>query len=92
VTTPNLFYPNKKNLSWWNDEKVQTGFTFTIQRATNTAFTQGLATYTVNSGGSNLASYSLNNTLPARGTYFFRVRAENALGYSDWANAITVRW
>ncbi len=77
-------------LKWNNNETVQTNFTFTIQRATNNAFTAGLTTFSVNSGSTNLASYTTTNALPARGTYYYRVRAENASGYSSWSNTRSV--
>jgi len=83
---------SKVTLGWTNNETVQTNFTFFFQRATNAAFTTGLTTFTVSSGATNLATYATTNTIPAKGTYFYRVRAQNAYGFSDWSNPVSLKW
>jgi FtsP/CotA-like multicopper oxidase with cupredoxin domain len=68
-------------LTWTDDAGTETGFQ--IQRATNAEFTAGLATSTV---GANVTTFTSGNV--ARGaSFYFRVRARNAAGNSDWVNA-----
>jgi predicted phage tail protein len=59
----------------------QTGFT--VQRAVNSTFTSGLTTFNV--GTATATSYSDTST-KAGTTYYFRVRAVNALGTGNWSN------
>ncbi len=61
----------------------QTGFT--IQRATNAAFTTGLATIQVNNAA---ATTFLNTNLSPNTTYYYRVRAKNAFGWGAWSNTV----
>jgi hypothetical protein len=83
---------SKVSLSWTNNETIQTNFTFYFQRATDANFTQNLATFSVSSGPRDLPTYAITSSLPGRGTYYYRVRAQNALGYSAWSNVGSVRW
>jgi hypothetical protein len=62
----------------------QTGFT--IQRATNAAFTTGLTTFKV---GANVVSYSDTSTKAAT-TYYYRVAASNDLGNGSWSNSLSI--
>jgi predicted phage tail protein len=56
---------------------------FEIQRATDSTFTSGLATYTA---ASNVQTFTTGN-IP-RFSYYFRIRAVNVLGASVWVNAV----
>jgi hypothetical protein len=69
-------------LSWIDNSNNETGFT--IQRATNSLFTQGLTTSTV---GANVKT--LNVTGLSKNTqYWFRIRANNGtIIYTTWMNA-----
>ena len=69
------------NLSWTNNAVNQTGFQ--IDQATSSDFTQGLTTATV---GAAATTYSATG-LSAGATYYYRVRATNAVG--DSANTST---
>lgn len=65
----------------WNNVANETGYT--IERATNSAFTANLVTSTV---GADTTTFTTGNV--PRSTYFyFRVRAVNGAGPSAWANA-----
>ena len=69
------------DLTWADNSANETGFT--IQRATNTAFTTGLKSTTVAAD-----SVSVSLTGLGRGTtYYIRIRANNADGSSAWVNA-----
>ena len=69
-------------LTWVDNSSNETGFT--IQRATNSLFTQGLTTITV---GANVTT--LNVTGLSKNTqYWFRIRANNGtIIYTSWMNA-----
>ncbi|MDH3239018.1 MAG: hypothetical protein OEM47_10950, partial [Deltaproteobacteria bacterium] len=57
---------------------------FTIQRATNLTFTAGLSTSTAAG-----TARSLTQTVSRNTTYYYRIRANNAIsGSSDWVNAL----
>jgi len=56
---------------------------FTIQRATNSAFTTGLASSTI---AGNLRTAT--QTITKNTTYYYRIRANNTGGSSAWANAL----
>ena len=58
---------------------------FTIQRATNAAFTAGLTSTTV---GQNARALNVNGLTKAT-QYYFRIQANNAVGSSAWTNAGT---
>jgi FtsP/CotA-like multicopper oxidase with cupredoxin domain len=73
-------------LSWTNAAVAAPFATdFVVQRATNAAFTAGVATFTVNMPALTLVNGSL-----AAGTYYYRVRAESAIAFSPWSAAVTV--
>ena len=55
---------------------------FIIERATDAGFTQNLATYTADA---NAITFTTGNM--QRLSYYFRIRAVNALGTSGWVNA-----
>ena len=64
------------DLSWTNNASNQTGFQ--IDQATNSGFTQNLTTVTV---GANVTTYAATG-LSAGTTYYYQVRAINAIGSS----------
>jgi phosphodiesterase/alkaline phosphatase D-like protein len=69
-------------LNWIDNSNNETGFT--IQRATNALFTQGLTTVTVPAN-----TTTLNVTGLAKNTqYWFRIRANNGtFVFTTWMNA-----
>ena len=69
------------DLTWADNSANETGFT--IQRATNAAFTTGLKSTTV---AADSVSASLTGLSRAT-TYYVRIRANNAVGSSAWSNA-----
>ncbi|MFN8630190.1 MAG: Ig-like domain repeat protein, partial [Chloroflexota bacterium] len=76
--------PGQIRLTWTDNSTDEAGFR--IQRATNAAFTTGVATITV---GANVTTY-LNTGRAANTTYYYRVLAFNAAGDSAWSNVVTV--
>jgi hypothetical protein len=72
------------NLTWTNNATNQTGFH--IDRATDSAFTQNLVTQ---SAGASATSF-VDSGLTAGTTYFYRVRAFNAVGDSPNSNTASV--
>jgi hypothetical protein len=68
-------------LTWTDSSANETSFT--VQRATNAAFTTGLATTTVAANAITNTQTGLNRAT----TYYFRIRANNAVGSSAWVNA-----
>jgi hypothetical protein len=78
-------------LNWTDNSTNET--LFTIQRATNAAFTAGVASYTV---AANAITFSQNDTrrttitTPPSNGYYFRVRATNLLGNSTWTPGLFV--
>jgi xyloglucan-specific exo-beta-1,4-glucanase len=76
------------NLTWVDNANNEAGFV--IERATNATFTTGLVTTTA---GSNATGVQVGG-LSSNTTYYFRVRATNAVGdsaYSNTASATTKR-
>ncbi len=65
----------------WSYSPAGDQTSFTVQRATNSGFTSGLTTFNVNSA--TATSYSDTST-KAGTTYYYRVRANNALGSGAW--------
>jgi hypothetical protein len=65
----------------WQDVDNETGYT--IQRATNAAFTANVVNVDV---GANVTGYTTGN-LPRNTPYYFRVLAFNGAGPSPWVNA-----
>jgi FtsP/CotA-like multicopper oxidase with cupredoxin domain len=72
------------NLSWTNHATNPAATNYYVERATNAAFTSGVATFSV----AGTPSTFPNTGAPA-GTLFYRVRAENAVSYSAWAAGST---
>lgn len=77
---------NRVTLTWTNVAN-ETGYT--IQRATNAAFTTGLATTTV---GANVTTTVLTvpRGTPGVTTYYFRIIATNAAGASAPSNVLSI--
>ena len=76
------------DLSWDAPATGTTPFTYRVERATDSAFTQGLTTVNASVSGTSLA----NAGISANTTYYYRVRAENTAGngpYSTTVNATT---
>lgn len=71
-------------LNWIDNANNETGFS--IQRATNSSFTTGVSSVTVNTP--NLTSYT-STRLSANTTYYFRVAARNAYGNGAWSNVVS---
>jgi hypothetical protein len=78
--------PNSGNarsviLKWTDNSTNETGFT--IQRATDAAFTKGLTTVTL---GANVITYTVTS-LSRNTAYYFRIRANNGtIIFSGWVN------
>lgn len=70
------------DLSWTDNASNETSFT--IDRATNSSFTQNLVTNTLSS---NTTSYQ-DTGLAASTTYFYRVRASNLDGNSGYSSVV----
>lgn len=72
------------SLAWHDNSIVPLKATnFFVQRATNAAFTSGVATFSPTAA-------TFVNTPVAGGAYYYRVRAENSVSYSTWSNTVTV--
>jgi len=72
------------SLHWTDNANNETGFT--LQRATNTGFTTGLTTVAL---GANVMLYT-DTGVTTRTTYYYRLRAGNAVGNSTWVTASAV--
>jgi hypothetical protein len=72
------------DLIWTDNASNETSFS--IDRATNSSFTQNLVTKSV---VSNTTSYQ-DTGLSASTTYYYRVRAANVDGYSGYSNVVNV--
>lgn len=73
-------------LTWANNATNPVATSFTIQRATDAAFTADLTTF---SAGGTVTTYD-DASVAAATTYYYRVRAENAVSYSAWSDPATV--
>jgi Fibronectin type 3 domain-containing protein len=82
VNGPNKNKARSVILTWADNSLIETGFT--VQRATNVLFTQGLTTVTVGADVTTLTQTSLTpNT-----QYWFRIRANNGtIVFTTWVNA-----
>jgi hypothetical protein len=67
----------------WADVPGETGYT--VQRSTTAAFTTVAQSVDL---AADVTSYTTGNV--ARQTWFFRVRAANALGVSAWSAPVSV--
>jgi predicted phage tail protein len=79
---------NSLTLNWLDNSNNELGFT--IQRATNSSFTRGLATFNV---GANVSSYN-DSGLKKNTTYYYRVQAVNlfndGLGPFPWSPTFNI--
>ena len=80
--------PTTVKLSWTDNAANETGFS--IQRATNNSFSQGLATFTVGPNAAGGTTQFIDTTVAANTTYYYRVQAFNANGNSAWSNTAAV--
>lgn len=78
--------PATINLDWVNNATTPAAVTFIIERATDTAFTADRAQFSV---AAPTVTYD-DVVGPAPGTYYYRVRAENATGFSAWSATATI--
>ncbi len=76
--------PPTVSLTWVDNSNSEANFT--IQRARDVAFTLGLTTFTV---GINVTTYT-DAAVAQKTVYYYRVRANNAIGSSAWAAAPAV--
>ncbi|HYL93411.1 MAG TPA: choice-of-anchor D domain-containing protein [Alphaproteobacteria bacterium] len=81
--------PLRVQLSWKDNAGTATGFT--LQRATNAGFTQGLTPFTVgpSAGTGSTVAYS-DTTVTLSPGYFYRVQAFSPNGVSGWSNVVQV--
>jgi predicted phage tail protein len=70
-------------LNWTDNSNNESSFT--IQRATNSAFTTGVNSSTAAANTTTLQQTSVPRS--ATGVYYYRIRAVNAVGNSAWLNA-----
>jgi FtsP/CotA-like multicopper oxidase with cupredoxin domain len=73
-------------LSWANNATDPAATMFTVERAADAAFTTSVTDIPLS--GSNVTSY-LDTSVAHGQTYHYRVRAEDAAGYSTWTAAVT---
>ncbi len=74
------------SLTWTNNAASQAVTAVWIQRATDAGFTQNVTNVSV---GPAVAKYA-DATVVAGTTYYYRVLAQNAAGYSPWSNAVSI--
>jgi len=85
VTTGNA--PIEIQVNWVDNSANELGFT--VQRATNSAFTAGLKTFTIT--GPNTTTYvDTDNSLLGRTRYYYRVSAWTQGGNSAWSNTANI--
>ena len=71
-------------VAWANTATTPAATMFTVERATDAAFTQNVVDVAVN----NPAAVAFTDTtVAAATTYYYRVRAEDTISYSDWTVA-----
>jgi len=71
-------------LAWTNNATNPAATDFVVQRATDNGFTANVTTFTVNGPAT-----AYTDTPVTTGTYYYRVRAENAISYSLWTDPAT---
>jgi predicted phage tail protein len=71
--------------SWINNATKPAATVFTLQRATDANFTQGVVNFLV---FMPLTRYT--DSAVSQGVYYYRVRAENSVGYSVWTPGVRV--
>jgi FtsP/CotA-like multicopper oxidase with cupredoxin domain len=78
--------PQTVSLTWVNNATIPAATNFLIQRATNAAFTGTVVS--MNASGAAVVSFTDATVAPST-TYYYRVRAEDAAGFSTWSNTAT---
>jgi hypothetical protein len=68
-------------LTWTDNATMPAATMYTVERATNANFTSAVVDIAVN----NATATAYTDTPVASGTYYYRVRAENAAAYSTWS-------
>jgi hypothetical protein len=76
------------SLGWKNNAKTPAATSFTIQRATDAAFTVNAVSFS--NVGLSPTTYNDAAGLAGSTTYYYRVRAENTAAYSPWSGAVSV--
>jgi hypothetical protein len=74
------------DLSWRNPGALPATTNYVVQRADDPSFTTGVVTFDVSAP----ARAYTDATALAGGTYHYRVRAENAISYSDWSGTADI--
>ncbi len=80
---------NRVTLKWADNANNETGFT--VQRATNAAFTTGLNTANVAANVTTLTQNGLSRNGAPRPTYYYRIRANGTVGNSGWSNVFSAQ-
>ena len=73
-------------LSWNDNSSTETGFT--IERATDAAFSEDVTTFTAPANSSATATYVDTTVVPGK-TYYYRVRADNGTAITAFSNPVT---
>jgi FtsP/CotA-like multicopper oxidase with cupredoxin domain len=79
--------PLHVTLSWANHWNNPLATNILVQRSTNAAFTSAVTTF---SAAGTATTYN-DTGVAANTTYYYRIRAESAVGYSDWTNVVTIK-
>lgn len=79
--------PGTVTLNWTNNATTPAAMTLNIERSTSTDFRMNRAEFSVASPAVTFADTTIG---PASNTYYYRVRAENGTGYSNWSNTATL--
>ena len=77
--------PLKVTLKWTNNDTFPVTTNLVVQRATNSAFTTGLTSFTV----AGRPSTYVDTAVVVSRLYYYRVRAESSVGFSPWTNTIS---
>ena len=68
-------------LTWTDNATMPAATMYKVERATDAGFTAGVTDFIVNSA----TATTYTDTPVASGTYYYRVRAEDAAAYSTWS-------
>ena len=79
--------PEKVTLSWADHWTNPLATNILVQRSTNAAFTSAVTTFSAPAGATTYA----DTAVVLNATYFYRVRAENAVSYSEWTNMASAK-
>lgn len=81
--TANEAVPGTVTLDWVNNATVPAATTFVIERSTSSDFRLNRSSFSV---AAPTVTYNDTTIGPEAATYYYRVRAENATGFSNWSN------